>query len=68
MDDAGSVVHGIAVIVFLVLYLFPVARIIRKAGYSGWWCLLALVPLVNLIMVWVFAFASWPNLRENRSQ
>jgi hypothetical protein len=26
--------------------------------------LLYLVPLVNVVMLWVFAFANWPNLAK----
>jgi hypothetical protein len=35
-------------------------RIVSRAGYSRWWLVLMVVPLVNLIMLWVFAFADWP--------
>ena len=38
-------------------------QILRKAGYSGWWSLLTLVPLVNIAMIWVFAFSDWPALK-----
>jgi uncharacterized membrane protein YhaH (DUF805 family) len=38
-------------------------RILKKAGYSGWWSVLMVVPLVNIVMVWVFAFADWPALK-----
>jgi uncharacterized membrane protein YhaH (DUF805 family) len=48
----------------LVLYFVPVVKILRKAGYSGWWCLIAFVPIVNIIMFYVFAFADWPALRS----
>ena len=54
----------VAVIVY-VAAVWPWLRICRKAGYSGWWSLLAVVPLVNLVMVWVFAYADWPRLRGN---
>ncbi|MFC3033387.1 hypothetical protein ACFOEE_12740 [Pseudoalteromonas fenneropenaei] len=48
----------ILIIVLIPLLLFrPIAK---KAGYSGWWALIMLVPIVNLIIVWVFAFAKWP--------
>ena len=36
------------------------ALVVRKAGYSGWWVLLGFVPIVGLVMLWVFAFARWP--------
>lgn len=47
-------------LVFIALVLWSCARISRKAGFSGWWSLLMLVPLVNIVMIWVFAFADWP--------
>jgi uncharacterized membrane protein YhaH (DUF805 family) len=58
-----SIFHILIVIVVLVLYFLPIVKILQKAGYSGWWCLIVLVPLVNIIMFYVFAFADWPALR-----
>jgi hypothetical protein len=55
--------HGIGLSAFLVTYLLiliPVWRIVSKAGYSGAWSLIMFVPLINLIMIWVFAFSRWP--------
>ena len=37
-------------------------RVLRKAGYSGWWALTMWVPLLNLVMVWIFAFKRWPSI------
>jgi len=59
--------HWLILIIYLFVFLFPVAKIVMKAGYSGWWCLLAAIPLVNLVMLWIFAFASWPTLRDRQS-
>jgi uncharacterized membrane protein YhaH (DUF805 family) len=39
-------------------------RIIRRTGYSGWWVLMAFVPLGNLIALAFFAFTEWPIQRE----
>jgi hypothetical protein len=30
-------------------------------GRRRWWTILAFVPLVNLIGLWVFAFTRWPS-------
>ena len=60
-----SIVHWFIVLAFmLVIYVIPAVVILRKAGFSGWWCLLGFVPIVNIIMIWVFALADWPNLRK----
>lgn len=39
-------------------------RIINKAGLDGRWVLVLLLPIVNVIMIWVFAFSNWPNLQS----
>jgi hypothetical protein len=41
-------------------------RIATKAGFSGVWSLLMLVPLLNVAMIWVFAFAKWPIQRNDQ--
>ena len=41
-------------------------KILTKAGYSGWWILIGVVPLVNVIMFLVFAFSDWPALQATR--
>ena len=58
-----SIWHLLAiVIVVLIVWAFVAVfgRILSRAGYSRWWLLTMVVPLVNLIMLWVFAFANWP--------
>jgi uncharacterized membrane protein YhaH (DUF805 family) len=51
------------VVVFVTPFLlWATIRISRRAGYSGWWSLLMLVPIVNVVVLWVFAFSSWPAL------
>lgn len=55
-----SVWHSMIWVFLAIIYLIPAARILRKAGFSGWLCLLLLVPLLNLIMYWIFAFVRWP--------
>ena len=64
----GSLAVG-AVLVLVIIYvavavLMIVAwvKIISKAGYSGWWVLIGLVPVVNFVMFLVFAFSKWPAL------
>ena len=38
-------------------------KIWKRTGHSGWWGLLMMVPLVNIISLWVLAFKDWPALR-----
>ena len=53
----------VVVILLAVAFVAVFGRILNRAGYSRWWLLAMVVPLVNLIMLWVFAFADWPAAR-----
>ncbi|MFO7324334.1 MAG: hypothetical protein DIU62_001335 [Pseudomonadota bacterium] len=54
----------IFLLICLVVYLVPVWRIVSKAGFNGAFSLLSLVPIVNIVMLWVFAFIDWPVERD----
>jgi len=56
-----SVWHALIVVMYAFLVCFPLARILKRLGVSGWWSLIAIVPLANLIALWVFAYARWPR-------
>jgi len=62
-----GVAHLVGLIVFILLVWAFVAifgRIVSRAGYSRWWLLTMFVPVLNLIMLWIFAFADWPSVRR----
>jgi uncharacterized membrane protein YhaH (DUF805 family) len=64
--ETFSIWHVVILILplgILALFFWMMVRILHKAGYSGWWSLLMIIPLVNIVMVWVFAFANWPALK-----
>jgi hypothetical protein len=47
-------------LIMLALVLYPAGRILRRLGLSPLWSLLTLFPLINVIFLWVLAFARWP--------
>jgi hypothetical protein len=47
-----------------LLLIIPFWQLFSKAGYSGWWSLLMVVPLVNFVALYVLAFSSWPALKK----
>ena len=55
-----SVWHWIVVLFWFAVVVVPVWRIVRKAGYPGALSLLVVVPILNLVLLWVFAFRKWP--------
>jgi uncharacterized membrane protein YhaH (DUF805 family) len=64
MMGSFSLWHSVILLLILIVGIWLPVRILHKAGYSGWWVILAFVPVVNIVMVWVFAFADWPRLRR----
>ena len=64
----------IAILIIIVLALLVVVpiklliscMIFHKAGYSWALGLLMLIPIANLILIFVLAFGDWPVRRELR--
>ncbi len=50
-------------LVIAVLVIVPFWLIFAKAGFSGWLSLLMVVPVANIVMLYVLAFSAWPSLR-----
>ncbi|WP_426394134.1 hypothetical protein ACN9M1_10430 [Ralstonia sp. R-29] len=48
-------------LIILIVAGIPVRQILLRTGFSQWWALLVVVPLVNLIALWIFAFSTWPR-------
>ncbi|MGU7779114.1 hypothetical protein [Burkholderia sp. PU8-34] len=61
-----SAVKLFVTLVIFVICIYPYVRIVRRTGHSGWWVLTMIVPLLNIIMLWVFAFARWPIVDDRR--
>jgi len=51
-------------LVFAALIIVPFWFIFAKAGFSGWLSLLMVIPVVNVITLYIFAFSAWPSLQE----
>lgn len=48
-----------------LLWVVPAWRILKRLGYAGEWALLAIIPMIGLIGMWVIAFSEWPNERQD---
>lgn len=49
-------------LIFAVFYVY--SRIVKKAGYPWPWIFIMLVPVVNIVMICMFALKEWPIERE----
>ena len=45
----------LVIFISLVLYIMPLSKIFKKLNYSGWLSLFILVPIVNIVVLWVIA-------------
>lgn len=50
---------GIIIVVALLILIIPFWFICKKAGFSPWLSLLNIVPLGNLVLIYILAFAEW---------
>ncbi|MEM8788313.1 MAG: hypothetical protein AAGE76_08620 [Pseudomonadota bacterium] len=55
----------LGMVLFLILLVPPYWQLWKRTGHSGWISLLMILPIVNLILIWVLAFKRWPALDSN---
>jgi hypothetical protein len=70
VTGTGVGAAGVLLLIYLAIFVISIVaavKVVTKAGYSGWWVLITFVPIVNLVMVLVFAFSDWPVLQEVRA-
>ncbi len=56
---AMMTIMPILMIIGLAIIIIPFWFICKKAGFSPWLSLLNIIPLGNLILIYVLAFADW---------
>jgi hypothetical protein len=54
--------HIIILLLIAVILIVPISKILQRAGWNSWLSLLWLIPIVNIAMLWVFAYGPWPAL------
>ena len=58
--------YALGPLVIGILIIVPFWKLFSKAGYCGWLVLLMLVPVINILVLYLLAFADWPALRHRR--
>jgi hypothetical protein len=58
-DPSGAFVI-IGILVWFVIVGVPVTQVLHRTGFSRAWVLILLVPIVNFIFLWIYAFIRWP--------
>lgn len=52
-------------ICMLMAYLI-FGPILKKAGFRKWYAIVMIIPFVNIIATWWFAFTKWPVLEQTK--
>ena len=68
--EAGAphvVIAGLTLAVMTIVFAVPGAIILRRLGFSRWWVILAMLPYVNIVGLWVLAFVRWPALYRSKT-
>jgi hypothetical protein len=58
------IIHLLLLIIFVAVVLIPTARVLRRVGLHPAWCIVAVIPFVNVVGLWLFAHAHWPAVIE----
>ncbi|MFI4913221.1 MAG: hypothetical protein ACIAQZ_16310 [Sedimentisphaeraceae bacterium JB056] len=61
------VIFFFAAIMNILFVIIPFWLIFKKAGFAGPLALLMLLPVANIVMLFVLAFSDWPALRDKRN-
>ena len=68
--DSTTIIRIVSGLVFLLVipvFVIPYWKIFSKAGFSGWLSLLMLIPLINLIVLYIVAFSEWKTIPKTQT-
>jgi len=66
----GPMMGGGGLLLMLILaaaVIVPFWKLLPRAGLPSWLSLLAVLPLVAIILLWVLAFRRWPEDRRGEA-
>ena len=66
-----GIMELIIIVFVLVFTFFPIIavwKIVEKAGYPPAMSLLGVIPILNLVMLFIFAFSEWPIEKELKNK
>jgi hypothetical protein len=61
-------IRELLILIMVAVIVWRYWRVLSRVGFSPWLGVLVFVPLVNIIALWLFAYARWPVLQESSSQ
>ena len=64
-DMSLSFWHSAILLLVAFVFGYPVSRILGRLGLPKVLVVLAFIPLINWIALWVLAYAEWPAVRRD---
>jgi hypothetical protein len=59
-----SIWHWVIFVAAVALILYPTGQILKRIGFSPFWSVLAFIPILNVIGLWIVALVDWPRDRQ----
>lgn len=63
-----SIWHWVILLTYFVAFGVPIAKILGRLGYSKALTIVAFIPLLNVIGLWILAGAKWPISDDSANQ
>lgn len=51
----------IGLILYSLAFLIPSVKLLQRAGYPLYFAIFSVIPVLNIVALWMYAFSSWPN-------
>ncbi len=67
VGDGFGLAHWLIFAAFVAIVIYPIGRILKRLGVSPAWSVLAFIPFVNLIGLWVLALNDGPQDAAKRA-
>lgn len=56
----------LVLLIYVAIAIVPFYQLWKRTGHNGWISLLMLIPVVNIVMLYILAFKEWPALKNRR--
>jgi|HigsolmetaAR203D_1030402.scaffolds.fasta_scaffold00021_84 hypothetical protein len=63
--ESFSIWYWLAMLAMWFIFLWPLGRVVRRTGHAAPWAILAVVPVVNVILLWIWAYKRWPQQAQD---
>ncbi len=58
------IIASITIFITIFLPVWAGSKVAKKTGFSPAWSIALVIPLANLVIIWVFAFVEWPKVQR----